>query len=68
MVNWGQRPEFGGTPTRGSPFRKRLDMVILALGVGVTLYNCAYVGLGMFYGEIGKNFSIINLHPISYHH
>lgn len=58
MVNWGRRPEFsGGKGATGaiSPFRRRLDIAILVAGVTVTLYNCAYVGLGMYYGEIGRS-------------
>lgn len=50
MVNWGKRPEFNAQSIPG--WRRRLDWVLLGLGLALTAYNGAYVGLGLYYGEI----------------
>lgn len=52
MVNWGKRPEFDEKLI--PKWRKRLDYGILAVGLSITVYNLLYVGLGLYYGQIGR--------------
>ena len=56
MVNWGKHPEFS---PRVSSFRKRLDVAIVLIGLGITAYNATYVGLGLYYNEIGRCYAVV---------
>ena len=59
MVNWSKRPEFA-IPA----WRKRLDVVLLCIGVPLAVYQTMYVGLGLYYNKFDPEKERMNLRDL----